>query len=216
MLVYTYFQPLPAIEFLEETKLHSYWRKSWSDSEFTPITLTHQIAESHPKFAQYDALVRSFPSINPAGYDLACWHRWLALAQVGGGLMTDYDVICRGFSEEFLQFPNPVTILDRGGVPCAVHATAEGAQQIVDDVLSFRHKHDGQHYSDMYFFQAKGYPRAGDLTAPYGSAEWPVAPAVHFSHSDCGREQPGVFRTKIVWDLMIKPFLPPAVEPLAA
>lgn len=212
MLVYTYFHPVPAIDFLEECKLHALWKRSWTDSEFIPVTLTHQIAESHPKFREFDALVRSLPTINPPGYDLACWHRWLALDVSGGGLMTDYDMICRGFSAEFLQFPNPVTILDRGGVPCAVYTSAAGAAQIVSDILTTKHAHDGKHYSDMFFFQAKGYPREENLTLPFGAAHWQEAPAVHFSHSDTARERPNKFRSRVVWEEMFKPFLPATAD----
>lgn len=207
MRVYTYFHPVPQIDFLEECKLHALWKRSWMDSEFIPMTLTHQTAEMHPKFAEFDRKVRSFPSINPPGYDIACWHRWLALAVSGGGLMVDYDMICRAFSEEMLQFPNPVTILDRGGVPCAVYATELGAEQIVNDILTFEHKHDGKHYSDMFFFQARGYPREENLTLPFGHPDWQMAPAVHFSHSDTARERPNKFRSVVVWHEMFKPFL---------
>jgi hypothetical protein len=124
--------------------------------------------------------------------------RWLALAQVGGGLMTDYDVIARAFSPEFLALPDDVTVLDRGGVPCAVHATPEGANQIVLDVIAFPHQHDGKHYSDMYFFQARGYPKAPSLTAPYGAPDWKNAPAVHFSHFDCSRMNPKLARHLVI------------------
>lgn len=210
MIVYTYFEPVKDIDFLEESRLASQWRKSWVASGFSPMTLTSQIAESHPKYFEYVKLVRALPSVNPAGYDLACWLRWLALDVVGGGLMTDHDMIARAFDPEFLAFANPITVLDRGLVPCAVFTTKAGATQLVDDILEHDHKHDGKHYSDMYFFQAKGYPRDGDLTAPYGAADWKLAPAVHFSHADCGREQPGRPRSTIVWEEMFAPPPSPA------
>jgi len=209
MKVFSYFDPVPDINSSEEAQLASLWRRSWAASEFVPVMLTHQIVQSHPKFAEYDALVRSFPTVNPPGYDLACWHRWLALDMAGGGLMTDYDVICRAFSPELLQFPDPITILDRGGVPCAVYVTAAGARQLVDDILSFPHKHDGKHYSDMFFFQAKGYPRAGSLTAPYDSPDFPTAPAVHFSHRDCGTLAPNHARFIVVRKEMADIFFTP-------
>lgn len=219
MKVHTYFQPLEQIAFLEETKLHALWRQSWLLSEFIPITLTHQVAESHKDYARYLKLVSSFPTVNPPGYDLACWLRWLALDVVGGGLMTDYDVICRAFSAEDLQFPNPVTILDRGGVPCAVYATLEGASAIVQDVLNFKHvmgdNNGTPHYSDMFFFQARGYPRAENLTRPFGAPDWEMAPAVHFSHSDVGRERPNKVRSRVVWDEMFKPYQPAEVADAA-
>ncbi len=201
-IVYSYFHPLPAMDHAVEQGLIILWQKSWRANDFLPVTLTHQMADAHPRAEEFLRLVRTFPSSNPAGYDLACWMRWLALAQVGGGLMTDYDVIAGAFSPEFLALPNDVTVLDRGGVPCAVYATPEGAQQIVDDILAFPHKfdkaEDGGHYSDMLCFQLLNYPKAPTLTAPFGAPDWRDAPAVHFSHADCSRERPGKHRHEII------------------
>lgn len=197
-IVYSYYHPVPAMDCGVEAGLIILWRKSWIASEFIPVTLTHQMADAHPRAAEFLAVVEKFPSSNPPGYDLSCWKRWLALAQTGGGLMTDYDVIARAFSPEFLVLPNDVTVFDRGGVPCAVHTTPGGAHQIVDDIISFPHKHDGKHYSDMMFFQARGYPKAPSLTAPFGAPDWQDAPAVHFSHFDCSRERPGKKRHEII------------------
>lgn len=214
MKVFSYFDPVPDIDSAKEAQLAALWRRSWASSELIPVMLTHQMAHAHRRYAEFDALVRALPSSNPPGYDLACWHRWLALDVAGGGLMTDYDVICRAFDPELLQFPDPVTILDRGGVPCAVYTTAAGAAQLVDDILKFPHAHDGKHYSDMLFFQAKNYPRAGTLTAPYDSPEFPTAPAVHFSHRDCGTLAPGFDRFIIVRKEMSDVFYTP--ESIAA
>jgi hypothetical protein len=198
-IVYSYYNPLPAMDVGTEAGLIRLWQKSWRACEFLPVMLTHQMAEAHPRAKEFLAVVSKFPSTNPAGYDLACWMRWLALAQAGGGLMTDYDVIARAFSPEFLALPNDVTVLDRGGVPCAVHTTPEGAHQIVNDI-KYPHfiENDGTHYSDMIAFQAIGYPKAPSLTAPYGAPDWKDAPAVHFSHSDCHRENPKLKRSDVI------------------
>lgn len=196
--VYSYYHPVPAMDCGQEAALIILWRKSWQNSEFIPVLLSHQVADAHPKAEEYTALVSKFPSSNPPGYDLSCWMRWLALAQIGGGLMTDYDVIARAFAPEFLALPDNVTVLDRGGVPCAVHATAEGANQIVNAILDFPHKHDGKHYSDMLCFQALGFAKAPSLTAPFGAPDWQEAPAVHFSHFDCSRERPGKLRSTVI------------------
>lgn len=196
--VHTYFNPVPKMDVGTEHQLITLWQKSWRASEFLPVVLTHQMADAHPLRDAYVDVVSRFPSVNPPGYDLACWMRWLALAQAGGGLMTDYDVIARAFSPEFLALPSDVTVLDRGGVPCAVHTTPEGAQQIVLDVIARDHKHDGKHYSDMFFFQAQGYDKAPSLTAPYGAPDWQTAPAVHFSHHDCHLTSPGRPRVAVI------------------
>jgi len=57
------------------------------------VVVSQKDAERHPR---YDEMVRRFseyPTVNPPGYELACYLRYLAMAVVGGGFMTDYDVI---------------------------------------------------------------------------------------------------------------------------
>lgn len=201
-IVYSYYHPVPSMDYGVESYLITCWRNSWHASEFIPVLLSHQVAEAHPRAEEFMAVVKRFPSVNASTYELACWMRWLALAQMKGGLMTDYDVIARAFSPEFLALPDDVTVLDRGGVPCAVHATPEGAEMIVDNIINIPPPIvtvDGRpHSSDMLHYQKMGYTKHLTLTAPYGAPDWKTAPAVHFSHADCFRENPKLKRHLII------------------
>ena len=88
-VVYTYFEDQgmgdePALEV---------WRDVWAKAGWDPVVLSQKDAERHPR---YDEMVRRFseyPTVNVPGYELACYLRYLAMAVVGGGFMTDYDVI---------------------------------------------------------------------------------------------------------------------------
>ena len=88
-VVYTYFEDQgmgdePALEV---------WRDVWAKAGWDPVVLSQKDAERHPR---YDEMVRRFseyPTVNAPGYELACYLRYLAMAVVGGGFMTDYDVI---------------------------------------------------------------------------------------------------------------------------
>jgi hypothetical protein len=206
MKVYTYFHPIPAMDVYREHRLILCWQQSWRRCGWEPVVLTHQVAESHKRFKEYDALVRSWPTVNPPGYDLACYHRWLALSVVGGGISTDYDVIARNFDSELLALPNEVTVLDRGGTPCAVYAIGGGPEAIVDSFFTMPptivEVNGKPHTSDMYHMQNCGWVRAPHHTCPFGESEWLTAPAVHFSHSDCGKTRPGVERSKIIREVM--------------
>src|SRR5574343_993366 len=118
MKVFTYFNPVPEMDVSTEHKLIVLWQHAWRMSGYEPVILTHLHADAHPQWAEVDELVRSFPTVNPVDYELACWHRWLALAQVGGGLMVDYDVIPRAVDADMLcSIPDDVAVLDAGGVP---------------------------------------------------------------------------------------------------
>lgn len=202
MIVYTYFEPIRQIEHANENRLATLWRRSWARSGFIPMILNSQHAESHPRYAEYRSLVEKFPTTNAPGYDLACWLRWLALDVVGGGLMTDHDVICRAFDPEHLSTPDPILVLDATWVPCAVRTTPGGSNQLINDILTHPHRPPARHYSDMFYFREKQYPKDGDLTRPYGTPGWTEAPAVHFSHHDCGLTSPRVDRADLIYQLM--------------
>jgi hypothetical protein len=88
-VVYTYFEDQgmgdgPAVDA---------WRDVWSKAGWDPKVLTQKDAAKHPR---YDEMVRRFmtyPTSNPAGYELACYLRYLAMVSAGGGFMSDYDVV---------------------------------------------------------------------------------------------------------------------------
>jgi hypothetical protein len=202
MIVYSYFNPVPEMDVDNEHKLIVLWQQSWRRFGFDPVVLTHLHAEAHPQWKEYDELVSSFPSVNPRAYELACWHRWLAFANVGGGLIVDYDVMANAFdTEQLMQAVEDINVLDAGGVPCAVYSVGDGPQKIVEAVLGRKHAfgevNGHPHYSDMYFFQMMGYPKL-PLVAPFGAPGWRNAPLIHFSHGDCGRERPGVDRAFVI------------------
>lgn len=92
MKIYTYYVQVPELNSFDELKLLSLWRRRWFEAGFEPETLGEYQAQQHSMFAKYDQAITQLPSCNPSSYERACWLRWLALAQVGGGFMSDYDV----------------------------------------------------------------------------------------------------------------------------
>lgn len=95
MNIYTYFNPVPGIDLEGETRLILLWQKNWRAHGFTPIVLNEYIARMHPYFEEYDKAVRALPTVNPPEYERNCYIRHLAMAQAGGGILSDYDVFNR-------------------------------------------------------------------------------------------------------------------------
>ena len=69
------------------------WRTSWSAAGWKPMVLTEEHAALHPKYEEYKSHFLTMPTINSVEYETGCFLRHVAMAVVGGGTMTDYDVV---------------------------------------------------------------------------------------------------------------------------
>src|SRR5687767_13866136 len=98
--IFSYFVSLPDLDLVNERLLVSLWIDRWRAAGLTPIVLNEYHARKHPIFPEFDAAVSKLPSVNPKGYDRACFLRWLAVqvaAQTypsdnGRIALCDYDV----------------------------------------------------------------------------------------------------------------------------
>ena len=130
--VYTYYEPIDAINNCssrnhKQEELIEICAKSWEKNDWELIVLNYDKAKEHPYYQIYSGLVKTFPSVNPPPYDYHCYMRWLAMAQVGGGLMIDYDVINTSFKNqdsEFLAEQKHLSVL-QNNVPCVVYGSSE-------------------------------------------------------------------------------------------
>ncbi len=97
--VYTYYEDvgLKSGSDLEMEKILMW--KSWYYSRgWYPIVLNQTDALLLPNASSYEAAFRALPTVNPKEYEVTCYLRWMALAQVGGGLFLDYDILDFSFS----------------------------------------------------------------------------------------------------------------------
>lgn len=97
--IYSYFSPIADIAKHEHLSCIRIWARNWYSCGFMPILLRQEDAAAHPMYDEFVSKVSLFPSVNPANYDLACYLRWLAFAKLGGGVMTDYDLVYYGSTE---------------------------------------------------------------------------------------------------------------------
>jgi hypothetical protein len=158
--VFTYYdRPGKSVEL---DRIVALWARSWSEQGWKPVVLDEETAKLH---ADYPTLLRRIPhlpTVNAIDYETACYVRWLALAQAGGGLMVDFDVLNKGFPPDHLHpGSRHLLVLGADRIPCAVYATPEGVKEITRWFLQPNllrkalTKIDGRdHCSDMTFFQA--------------------------------------------------------------
>lgn len=191
MKIYTYFDATPGMS--DQAPLIALWERSWRAYGWEPQILFPRIAEQHPLFKEFHARVNTYPTVNNRAYENACYHRWLALAQVGGGWMSDYDVMNFGMRPHTrkLAFELP----ERNYVPAVSFTTSKGVAQAVELLMSYgpEAKWPAQpgHISDMLIFQnrlIKGRDLGEEkdiIIREYNEPDWKGFPLTHFSAGVC-------------------------------
>ncbi|KAJ8020310.1 hypothetical protein HOLleu_39873 [Holothuria leucospilota] len=117
--IHTYFQKRTNIaekDVKEHNDTINAWKRTWSQAGWNPRVLSEDDAKMHP---EYDMLQKKFfalPTINQKEYEMACFLRHVAMAAVGGGWMSDYDVIP-------LRMPKCVEPLNEGRYTVYEHYT---------------------------------------------------------------------------------------------
>lgn len=114
--MHTYHEAVEQISsWYDAEALLAQWSREWESSGWEPVVLGRSMAERHPRWRWFRDAVAELPSVNAAAYEAACFHRWMAMAVVGGGFMADADVL-----------PNNIAGWDpppaRAGAHVVVHA----------------------------------------------------------------------------------------------
>lgn len=155
--VYAYYDPISARYFSPHTELIKIWKNSWRQRGWEPVVLNKSIAQQHPLFGYYDQVFRSYPTTNHKEYELACYYRWIAMAVVGGGFLSDYDVMNIDFPSHPHaykdEYKKPLTVY-QGFVPALVAGTKEEYEKVVQEMATYKPKDnyivkDKPHLSDM-------------------------------------------------------------------
>lgn len=199
MRIFSYFSPVKELNFEDEFRLMSLWNDRWRAIGFDPYVLQEWQARKHPYFEEFDAAVSKLPTTNPKTYELACYHRHLALAQVGGGWMLDHDVFPRASKEEIeeifkcLESPFKIQILQTPCCPAVLHASAEMAlfackfMAEVGGEIGQDTNNPRPHVSDQYVFESlhmKGHKwiEIHDIVKLWSDKGWEKAPMLHFAN----------------------------------
>jgi len=190
--IYTYYDESVSVTQSENQRnILDIWQRSWSKHGWGPLVLGPPEAQKHPLFTKLTEHVkREYRGPNPLIYELACFHRWLALAVVGGGYMSDYDVVNYGLAP-MPPRELPFEILaghKNRGCPCFAWASKIGANWFNSQVLGFKKSNAGKfNYSDqtlcVLLCQSVLKSDTWDLcTVPWDGVS---SPLIHFAHCCC-------------------------------
>lgn len=182
MNVFTFYEPVES--FGNQNELINLWIDSWKTRGWNPVVIDQKQACTHKNWVPFNAgKIHSLPTRNPLAYERACWHRWFAFEQMGGGVMSDYDVMNNGLTPDEVIIGHPL-ILEQHRVPCVVAADANGAKLITDHIMSHQPAPRDGHYSDMLMFIDSKWPHIKICKEP-GQGDWKKAKLIHFSARAC-------------------------------
>eukprot|EP00549_Striatella_unipunctata_P001312 CAMPEP_0118686640 /NCGR_PEP_ID=MMETSP0800-20121206/7928_1 /TAXON_ID=210618 ORGANISM="Striatella unipunctata, Strain CCMP2910" /NCGR_SAMPLE_ID=MMETSP0800 /ASSEMBLY_ACC=CAM_ASM_000638 /LENGTH=547 /DNA_ID=CAMNT_0006583713 /DNA_START=54 /DNA_END=1698 /DNA_ORIENTATION=+ len=194
------------------------WKSAWSSAGFEPQVLTLQDAERHPRYEEFMEIMSGITLIGdgtPEGrYNELCFLRWLAMASVGGGMMSDYDVFpvkdainIRSILGDGSSFITLDLVPGYGGMPCLMFGSQDEWLRMSFAILNYAannkvtNPHGG--WSDMYSLLEleKNIPTSYNmqdfvdeaskiLNAPLTGESCELASpfvALHFSHSSLAK-----------------------------
>ena len=168
--MYTFFDRIPATERntgmtdADDDKMLFLWAQEWEDSGFNTFVLSMEDAKKHPRFFEFEEKLQKVP-LNGRNkvYNQMCYYRHLAMSVVGGGHMSDYDVLpLLNYDTEVTSFPRNIAqdggasiiysaTADNGGIPCLMSGGASAWEELAFALLENAARHaNEQQWSDMY------------------------------------------------------------------
>lgn len=127
MKVYTFYENIDFInKNSNQEELINLWKESWINNGWDPIVLT---IDDVLMTDEEHNLISKIPTVNNIDYEIACYIRWRAMYRVGGGWMSDYDVVNNGFTPNDAKKYESMSIL-QGHVPCLVYGSSNNYNDI--------------------------------------------------------------------------------------
>lgn len=137
---------------------------------------------------------------------MACWERWLAMANVGGGVMSDADTINYGARPGSIKIGR-LTIHENYPdlVPSMVSGTGSEFQRMVDEFISYESPEPNlvKHASDMLLLQDMDWMclhlfAEMDTVLQYGKERWIDRDIVHFAWGSTIVAEPGITKAEFI------------------
>lgn len=190
--IFAFFNPCQGIDENEQRQLISLWEYSWRKAGWNPVVLDGRNGLDDLEENLSDSFLLK-PSINPLGYDLACFLRWTDISRNGGGFMCDYDCMNNGLSP--MDVPERLTVYQTNNTcPSLVGGSGEEFLRMAKLFASsdFVTTENGRpHTSDMHMLQnMNGEFDEVDLVSPYGKEGWEKAKVIHFANQTMNGKKP--------------------------
>lgn len=190
--VYTYSHKHDGVAKAELAAILAAWTKGWTSRGWNPVVLTLRDAAKHVKFDEFQAKVEKLPCVGDKNRMAHRFYRWLALDVVGGGLMTDWDVLPADFGPKIIaQHMEPnglVRLQTTDDKIVGLYAGKNEATKFVATIMAY----DAQPDDGI-----NGYPHVADTTVIKHTIEAAImAPTI--KHFDTGTKRKSVAMEKFL------------------
>mmetsp|Transcript_13596 Transcript_13596/g.19002 ORF Transcript_13596/g.19002 Transcript_13596/m.19002 type:complete len:343 (-) Transcript_13596:135-1163(-) len=133
------------------------WSRAWEAAGWRTQILTLEDAKKHPQFDYFNKTLHELPFDKTfQEYDILCFHRWLAMVEVGGGWMSDYDVYpLNPLRGKVLPFGGKLTAYEnipRGAVPSLVSGSSSEWNRMANTLIhnTITHRSNKNFWSDFF------------------------------------------------------------------
>jgi len=112
--IYTYYEPIPmdlrttGMTQEDDDQLLLFWKEQWTSAGWNAVVLGVDTVVTCEEYSVLEELLSNELHLDPWGR--VVFHRWMAMAAVGGGWYADYDVFPLGLSD----FVPPVALPNNG------------------------------------------------------------------------------------------------------
>lgn len=183
-----------------ERKILNWWKFTWFRAGWNPVVLSINEAKSHPRWEWYSNEINNKPMMNSTEYESACFHRWMAVAAIGGGIQSDYDCMNNGLRSEHLTDEikdGSLTIYEPAHVPSLVSGSKEEFDRMCELFAGFRvsdykpemmaESMNGTRVSDMFILanHTDRFKTKKIVWEFHREPGWQSAKAIHFSNWSC-------------------------------
>jgi hypothetical protein len=185
--IHTYFEATE-LNYEEEIKLLLAWQHRWESLGYKTRVINEWHARQNPRFEAFSKRIAAIHSINPAGYETACWYRHCAMEYIGGGAMSDHDVVPSRF--EPIPVNDKLTIFEKG-VPSLISGSAAAFGVFCQFIIDLKDPAgDPGHRSDMTEIRSLPGLVVDSRCVQFGDTDWRAANWTHFSHASTEKHRP--------------------------
>lgn len=201
MIVHTHVTVSNAFPYSNMWKLLAIWSHSWEIQGFTPIVTTQELFKTYSSVDKYLLKIKSFPSINPPGFDYAAFSRWIAAYVLSSKLTTpiistESDLINYNLTPDSVSFnSNYLNICRPEGCPVFAYSDSNGFKTLLEAINNYQVQeqdivHNQPHLSDQdfickYFTKNTNYleiePSILGIVNVFDS-NWLTASVVHYGN----------------------------------